>query len=610
MAEKNIEGYQNQEGAVLNPETYNPIPVLKEKFAAMSEDQLRRVLNPKMANELPSSNCIGCNHPLRILSDGSKLCSDPDCQCLCDTEERKVASFKIATVVKREDGYHVLSEKGKNLGGPYASKEEAEKRLGQVEYFKHKGSTEKTAEVRSLTCESCGKTADVDDDGEWKVVTIEAYGDDIVPGQVTSEGWLIAGQGGASADMEYCPECSKGLPIKEQPGQEQSGGETTGFHGPKIEASVKLAKDPMFKSRLIWALVDLHGAYHGDWNLICKMLVARYPKYEKEIMHFLANVARNVESIHVLSSLKNKQGNTELLKLCQEIDKAVETAGHQDKKAAEIYLELVADKQMPNALEVGQELLAQFKQAANEKCAKCGATIGETIVAKGGKVYCSENCAFGKSADFLDETTAWLKGMWNSLTGALSAYDEATNALEEVLGQSEAAPALASVKTAEDMELQEAMKVVAEMARAGAELKQKVEQATAAYTERIAPLKGRAPVAEKRVIQGMEELKGKQRRFENVVMRVREALHRANPPSGKSFLAALRTAFAASSDIVVKVNELYEELTSQTGFTEEGDPVQNLEAIVDPADGPVKAEPTAEPAHPAAPAAKGAEGVA
>lgn len=42
-------------------------------------------------------------------------------------------------IVKRKAGYHVVSEKGKNLGGPYKTKEEAEKRLEQVEYFKHKG---------------------------------------------------------------------------------------------------------------------------------------------------------------------------------------------------------------------------------------------------------------------------------------------------------------------------------------------------------------------------------------------------------------------------------------------------------------------------------------
>ena len=39
---------------------------------------------------------------------------------------------------KTKDGYKVLSEKGKNLGGPYATKAEAEKRLRQIEYFKHK----------------------------------------------------------------------------------------------------------------------------------------------------------------------------------------------------------------------------------------------------------------------------------------------------------------------------------------------------------------------------------------------------------------------------------------------------------------------------------------
>ena len=42
-------------------------------------------------------------------------------------------------IVKREDGYYVVSEKsGKNLGGPYKTREEAEKRLRQVEFFKHR----------------------------------------------------------------------------------------------------------------------------------------------------------------------------------------------------------------------------------------------------------------------------------------------------------------------------------------------------------------------------------------------------------------------------------------------------------------------------------------
>jgi hypothetical protein len=42
-------------------------------------------------------------------------------------------------IKKSEGGYKVVSEKtGKNLGGPYKTKKEAEKRLKQVEFFKHK----------------------------------------------------------------------------------------------------------------------------------------------------------------------------------------------------------------------------------------------------------------------------------------------------------------------------------------------------------------------------------------------------------------------------------------------------------------------------------------
>lgn len=41
-------------------------------------------------------------------------------------------------IVKRKAGYFVLSEKTRrNMGGPYKSREEALKRLRQVEYFKH-----------------------------------------------------------------------------------------------------------------------------------------------------------------------------------------------------------------------------------------------------------------------------------------------------------------------------------------------------------------------------------------------------------------------------------------------------------------------------------------
>lgn len=42
-------------------------------------------------------------------------------------------------IKKTKGSYKVVSESGKNLGGPYPTKEQAEKRLKQVEYFKRKG---------------------------------------------------------------------------------------------------------------------------------------------------------------------------------------------------------------------------------------------------------------------------------------------------------------------------------------------------------------------------------------------------------------------------------------------------------------------------------------
>ena len=41
-------------------------------------------------------------------------------------------------IKKTNGGFKVVSESGgKNLGGPYKTKAEAQKRLRQVEYFKH-----------------------------------------------------------------------------------------------------------------------------------------------------------------------------------------------------------------------------------------------------------------------------------------------------------------------------------------------------------------------------------------------------------------------------------------------------------------------------------------
>lgn len=41
-------------------------------------------------------------------------------------------------IVKVKGGYKVVSTKGKNLGGPYKTLQEAKKRLPQVEFFKHR----------------------------------------------------------------------------------------------------------------------------------------------------------------------------------------------------------------------------------------------------------------------------------------------------------------------------------------------------------------------------------------------------------------------------------------------------------------------------------------
>ena len=41
-------------------------------------------------------------------------------------------------IVKTSKGYQVKSEKGKNLSKPNLTKEQAHKRLRQVEHFKHK----------------------------------------------------------------------------------------------------------------------------------------------------------------------------------------------------------------------------------------------------------------------------------------------------------------------------------------------------------------------------------------------------------------------------------------------------------------------------------------
>ena len=41
-------------------------------------------------------------------------------------------------IVRVRGGYQVLSSKGRNMGGPYKTPEEAQRRLRQAEFFKHR----------------------------------------------------------------------------------------------------------------------------------------------------------------------------------------------------------------------------------------------------------------------------------------------------------------------------------------------------------------------------------------------------------------------------------------------------------------------------------------
>ena len=53
--------------------------------------------------------------------------------------QEEVQDKKEWNMIKKvSGGYKVVSNKGKNLGGPYKTKKEAQKRLRAVEYFKHK----------------------------------------------------------------------------------------------------------------------------------------------------------------------------------------------------------------------------------------------------------------------------------------------------------------------------------------------------------------------------------------------------------------------------------------------------------------------------------------
>ena len=56
---------------------------------------------------------------------------------ICRTSSLRSRLYLEDEMIKKvSGGYKVLSSKGKNLGGPYKTKAEAQKRLRQVEFFK------------------------------------------------------------------------------------------------------------------------------------------------------------------------------------------------------------------------------------------------------------------------------------------------------------------------------------------------------------------------------------------------------------------------------------------------------------------------------------------
>jgi len=106
ITEKNIKPFMNKKVvAEINEKFYiGNLVTFKKNLAIFNEDIIKK------AFKIEELNSIIC-------------------------ENKKI---QLQEVVRKEsDGYHVRSKKGKNLGGPYKSKEKAVKRLKQVEYFKH-----------------------------------------------------------------------------------------------------------------------------------------------------------------------------------------------------------------------------------------------------------------------------------------------------------------------------------------------------------------------------------------------------------------------------------------------------------------------------------------
>lgn len=139
-------------------------------------------------------------------------------------EERLVTEAElgiIARISQKEDGWHVYAETGKHLGGPYESKEAAQKRLQQVEMFKHMSSLEGTmnfeaGEVAVLNnrvghlTEGTEVTVTAFNDGEVTFVADTIHG--ITKASNLDKITLEAGRPFGDTDKEmWCTTCAKVL---------------------------------------------------------------------------------------------------------------------------------------------------------------------------------------------------------------------------------------------------------------------------------------------------------------------------------------------------------------------------------------------------------------
>ena len=87
---------------------------------------------------------------------------------IMNNEEVVTTEYAVNVIVKEGGKWYVKSEKGKNLGGPYDSKLEAEDRLKEVEKFKHMKKNQLV--TMKSTVSSLSVRNDTMEDKDWLVV--------------------------------------------------------------------------------------------------------------------------------------------------------------------------------------------------------------------------------------------------------------------------------------------------------------------------------------------------------------------------------------------------------------------------------------------------------